>query len=119
MIGRSVFSTSKRRGHEAQRRDLRSLAIDLGASPSWRCAGRDMLDGDMLGVDSRESRMLVNRLMSLWGLSHTGVGLTPRVATWQRARCSSAVDDVSGAEGRRVTTCATAAMREVCEFMGC
>ena len=123
MIGRSVFSTFRQRGHEALRRARRSLAIVPRAS--LRRAGRDMLEGDMLcdlledilGVGSRESRLLLleKRLRSLWGLSHAGVGLTRRVAAWRRARCSSAAREVSGAVGRCATTCATAAMREVCE----
>jgi len=108
MIGRIVFSTSSRRGHETQRRERSSRAIAPGASPSRRQAGRDLLGGDMRGVDSRESRILVKRSRSLWGLSHAGVGLTLRSATWRRARCSSAAEDVSGAAGRRVMTCATA-----------
>ena len=70
--------------------------------------------GDMLGVGSRESSlMLQKRSRSLWGLSHVCVGLTLRVVAWRRARCSSAVQDVAGAAGRRAMTCATAAMREV------
>ena len=73
--------------------------------------------GVMLGVGSRESRLLLleKRLRSLWGLSHAGFGLTLRVAAWRRARCSSAAEDVAGAVGRHATTCATAAMREVFE----
>jgi hypothetical protein len=83
--------------------------------PCARCCSVAGVLGDMLGVDSRESLLLEKRLRSLWGLSHAGVGLTLRVAEWRRARCSSAAADVSDAAGRRATTCATAAMREVLE----
>ena len=122
MTGSSVFSTSRQREHDALRRARRSRAIVHGAS--MRRAGYDLLGSDMLGafigvmlgVDSMESRLLLEkRLRSLWGLSLAGDGLTMRVAAWLRARCSSAAEDVSGAAGRRATMCATAAMREVCE----
>jgi hypothetical protein len=113
MIGRRVFSTSRRIGHDTLRRERRSMAIVTGVS--WLRAGYDLI-GDMLGADSRERRLLLEkRLRSLWGLSHAGVGLTLRMAAWRRARCSSAAEDVSGAVGRRATTCATAEMREVRE----
>jgi len=72
--------------------------------------------GDMLGVGSRESRLILEkRSRSLWGLSHVCGGVTRRVAAWRRARCSSAAEDVSSAAGRRAIACATAAMREVFE----
>ncbi|KAJ1495845.1 hypothetical protein T484DRAFT_2936896 [Baffinella frigidus] len=119
MIGRSVFSTSRKMGHEALRRERRSLAI-VPSSRWWRAGGGllqgDLL-GDVLGVDSMESRLLAKRLRTLWGLSHAGVGLASRVAVWRRARFSSAAEDVSGAAaGRRATTCATAASRGVCDM---